>query len=595
VLRVRAVGPEGEEVLSRLAITAARGLTVVTVALTRDCRGVECPLENGDPTLAACLAGVCVDPRCTVETPEFCGPLECAANDDCEAPPAACAEAVCLEGVCLEGSRPDACGPMAWCHPELGCQPPSPPPPDAGVDAGPPDLDAGPDLEDAGPPDLDAGPDLEDAGPPDLDADADADAQADAQADAGPDDAGPPPVRSGLAVWYGATAGPRYATFDGSFAAPRDAAGVGDWRIIAGAHHPRAAEAVLLGVTEAERVTAMTWDGASWSLLPGSPLSSITVSYYWAFDAVYETVSGDALVVWNQGTSGTSGLAYRTGRPGAWSPDRAAVSPTAGEPRQMHLAPSPNTDEAVLVVNASGTDYGLVWDGAAWGHPIVLDGSGGDTDVAVAYEGVRGRAIVVYGKSSGASAFYRIWDGTSWSTEGTIAPPAGDPPRVRWSMLAADPGSDRLAYAAQTIAADGSSQIWLSRWDGAAWSPGTLVTTSHLSNLNYPTVAVAFESTTGDALAAYTVDASTRQVAYRTWAATATDWSAEQPGPDLGVNANSLTLTADPSSARVMLLAQGSDSSLHAGLFDGVVWGLPTRLESDTTETKNQPFLFLWR
>lgn len=57
-------------------ILATRPLTVTvsddasyTVTLTADCARAECPSPGGSAAFIACLAGECVDPSCSLETP----------------------------------------------------------------------------------------------------------------------------------------------------------------------------------------------------------------------------------------------------------------------------------------------------------------------------------------------------------------------------------------------------------------------------------------------------------------------------------------------------------------------------------------------
>jgi len=84
----------------------------------------------------------------------------------------------------------------------------------------------------------------------------------------------------------------------------------------------------------------------------------------------------------------------------------------------------------------------------------------------------------------------------------------------------------------------------------------------------YPNVAVAFESTTGQALAAYGSGTDTT-VHYRTWNGS---WSADQTGPALGGIPNSMTLDADPGSDKVMLSVQDASSDLSYVLWNGSSW-----------------------
>jgi len=120
-LRVMLFRGDDAMLAERVVTLDVDGATAVTVVVTRDCEEVACP-GTADPTaLSACLGGRCVDPRCTVETPEACGDAECASNADCPPPAASCAESVCLDGTCLEQGRTGACASGEYCSPALGC------------------------------------------------------------------------------------------------------------------------------------------------------------------------------------------------------------------------------------------------------------------------------------------------------------------------------------------------------------------------------------------------------------------------------------------------------------------------------------------
>ena len=106
---------------------------------------------------------------------------------------------------------------------------------------------------------------------------------------------------------------------------------------------------------------------------------------FYSTDVAYESVSGDAVVVWddNAQTGATScatppTMARIGGRLRPASPRPAY---TGGEPLYMHLASKPSADGMVLVVNdLTYDDYALVWDGSAWGNGLSLDTSGTAVD-----------------------------------------------------------------------------------------------------------------------------------------------------------------------------------------------------------------------
>lgn len=137
-VRVRLLRPSGTFLIERTIAVTVAGNTALRVHLTRDCVGVTCPVPGGSDLLSTCLAGRCVDPRCTVGTPEYCPSVQfCASAGECDAT-AECAQSVCDEGVCVQTPRASTCASSEWCNPDVGvgCQPLDPPTPNDGVPCG---------------------------------------------------------------------------------------------------------------------------------------------------------------------------------------------------------------------------------------------------------------------------------------------------------------------------------------------------------------------------------------------------------------------------------------------------------------------------
>ncbi|MBK8168921.1 MAG: hypothetical protein IPK60_01095 [Sandaracinaceae bacterium] len=127
-VRVRLMRPNGTLLVERVIALSLAGDTVLPVHITRDCVGVVCPVPGGSAELSTCLAGRCVDPRCSVNAPEFCPDVDfCREPTDC-GPTAECAARGCDDGVCVptEGERP--CAENFWCNPDVGagCEPLTP-------------------------------------------------------------------------------------------------------------------------------------------------------------------------------------------------------------------------------------------------------------------------------------------------------------------------------------------------------------------------------------------------------------------------------------------------------------------------------------
>ncbi|MFT5356005.1 MAG: hypothetical protein ACI9KE_003227 [Polyangiales bacterium] len=160
---------DGVLIIARqVSVIVQSAVTIATVVITRDCRGVMCPGAGDNPLLASCLGGQCADPRCTVETPEFCPVGTCFAAADCAAH--ACAQTTCLTGACLYSPDDGVCAPGQRCDLDQDCV-------DGEFDAGTPDVgppDAGmsdvrfPDVSSPDVPVPDAGPDIPDVPTPDV-------------------------------------------------------------------------------------------------------------------------------------------------------------------------------------------------------------------------------------------------------------------------------------------------------------------------------------------------------------------------------------------------------------------------------------------
>ncbi|MCP5101583.1 MAG: hypothetical protein GY943_39065, partial [Chloroflexi bacterium] len=399
--------------------------------------------------------------------------------------------------------------------------------------------------------------------------------------------AGQSSAGSNQAMWSGSST-PVYSAWDtSSFGEPNLAPSVGShWRIMAGASAPTRDEKIVIGVESDNDITGEMWNGSSWNALPINPLGSVSQTYWRGFEVAYEQQSGDALLVWNDNPN----LKYSVWTGSSWTTPATITAFPGNEPQQMRLAANPNSDEMVLVVNdASENDYALVWDGTSWGNLQNLDSSTGDDriDIFVTYEQQSGNAMVVYGKSA-TSVYYRIWNGSSWSAESSIAAPSSTSGNVHRTTLAADPSSNRIVLGVVTF----SQHIWLSVWDGSTWELATLASTTTSGEIS-STVAAAFESQSGKALAAY--GGNTSAVQYRAWDAT-NGWASEQTGFNVSNTPNSMMLDADPGSDQIMLSVQDSLGDLNFVLWDGASWDATNGLSTNTEGGgyMDHPFVFLW-
>ena len=398
----------------------------------------------------------------------------------------------------------------------------------------------------------------------------------------------------GQAIWSASgDTTPNISDWSGSaFSATSNTASVGTWGVVDGAAAPTRNETIVVGVTGAGSITGQIWNGSTWTALSFNPLATVSDPDRHGVDVAYESLSGDALVVWNNGSTGTAGLSFRTWNGSSWSATQTITAPTSGEPQQLYLAADPTSNEIILLVTQSASDdYALVWNGSSWGNSILLGTATSQetTDSFVAYESTSGQAIVVYDDISGGTGMnYRTWDGASWSSELTVLPPSGTTADPRAVTLASNPTNDMIAMGVVTS----SNDVWFSVWNGSSWG-STLLASSTATSSTALVTALAFESQSGDLLATYAE--SSNLVSYRTWTSGG-GWSAEMSGPDIGAlqTPNIMTLTADPASNQIMLGVQDSDSDLSFVVWSGSAWGTVKQIEINTGETATQPFVFLY-
>ncbi|MBI5924824.1 MAG: DUF4347 domain-containing protein, partial [Aquabacterium sp.] len=376
-----------------------------------------------------------------------------------------------------------------------------------------------------------------------------------------------------------------------------------DISMIEAVEAPTRNEILFIGSADASgQILAAIWNGSTWSSVIAIPVASpsATASLYDSFAVAYDQISGDAMLIWDNGNTGTTGLSYATWNGTTWSSTSTISAPVSGEPVHMKLAANPIGHDMVLAVEttaASNNQYAIVWNGSSWGNSQTLGSNSSKQyfELNVAYEQQSSHAMVIYDASASNSANvqYRVWDGNTWGSEGSITAAAGvtSASELYNTAIASDPGSNRIAIAAKNAA----NETWLAVWDGSSWGSTQLATTSGLLIGDYhATMAVAFESQSGDLLAVYG-KASGPNLYYRTWT-NGGGWSAEGTGPSVGgTDVPYISkLYSDPYSNTIMLGVQDNASDLNLVAWDGSAWGTVTELDNATAHTYRENFTYVW-
>jgi hypothetical protein len=268
------------------------------------------------------------------------------------------------------------------------------------------------------------------------------------------------------------------------------------------------------------------WNGSSWTPIAinvgGTVVTNIgqkPSNTALAGTAVaYMTGNGNAMLVWNT-NNGPKNLDFSIWNGTSWSPAQVIPVPTTTpsvsgqEPQQIRIAANPTAGSNALVMTVTyhnNVDVALVWNGTSWGNAQQLETSNpnnGMTNTNVAYEQQDGRALVTYSVgTTGNVVGYRIWNGTAWSAQATVPLPSGLPNGyAQWTVLASDPGTHTRAATNNIVLGVQTNQhaAWMAVWNGTSWGTAIVGTTNGVSQQNNQNIAVAFERTSGGALAVY--------------------------------------------------------------------------------------------
>jgi hypothetical protein len=416
------------------------------------------------------------------------------------------------------------------------------------------------------------------------------------------------PSDKGTAIWTETGfSTPQTAAWDGlTLGSQGNTTASSNWQVITSAASPTRDEALVVGVDANGVIRGQRWDGTQWTVLPMDPLASGTTTDRQGFAVAYEQISGDAMLVWNNGST----LSYSTFNGTSWSAAQTVTAYTGATPSRMQIATRASGDQMALVISdINADDRALIWNGNTWGNAITLDITGTNSDdqmpIGVAFESVSGRVMAAYtkGTSSNTNSFngnlyYRMFDGTSWGLEGQAGNYSENATPYGLSITS-DPHSNRIAFGLVS-AASGSffsinSYNSFAIWSGSAWSARAAWMSNNVGPQSSmgPTVAVGFESQSGDALGVFG-DAS-NSLQYTTWNHSTSTWSSLQTNSAIGGRAQAIRLFSDPTTDHLMLGVNTTGSVLTFTDWSGSAWGAPATVATDTGLKWTPGFTWLWQ
>jgi len=247
--------------------------------------------------------------------------------------------------------------------------------------------------------------------------------------------------------------GPRHDTYDTQ-----------NWlNYVVGEESPTRNEYIIATVDTNSMVQVQVLSNEIWH--HNLTLTTNVNAFYRGVDVAYETISGDGLVVTNNGDRYPL---YYTWNGSVWS-DAITLDLGAdnSQPNWVILESDPNSDEIVLVTLHSNSQVvASIWNGTNFTNTAILSNSSTVNTrecIAVAYEQQSSEAMFVWNENADYVE-YRQWDGSSWDSGSNVYIPAMHS-AAEYLVLDSNPFSDEIMLGVL----DGGKDLNTREWSGSAW------------------------------------------------------------------------------------------------------------------------------
>lgn len=268
----------------------------------------------------------------------------------------------------------------------------------------------------------------------------------------------------------------------------------------------------------------------------------------------------------------------------SWSAE--ALAAAGGSPHHWIVTQFDPTgpEELVATLSDSGAATSLSmmrYDGTNWttdwSSSAITAANADKRGFDIAYEASGDQAIIVYSNNT-ANPVYRVWDGSSWSSEQSVFATAPGAAAVLWVELESAPGSDEITLA-YSDAGDGLHAVV---WNGTAWDEtNTEVTLSPFVNGagTYRAFDLAYENS-GDVLVAW---GNSTDVDFATRASGSTTWNAGASFALVGGNIAFVDMAVEPGGDRIAFVGvdeNAGTSRLGTMTWNGSAWVNAAEIDS---------------
>lgn len=347
----------------------------------------------------------------------------------------------------------------------------------------------------------------------------------------------------------------------------------GDIRHMVVKYAPTRDEAIMVVGTNTGQIQAQVWNGSSWgsNTVLGTHLNSAgsgdIPSLYRAFDIEYEQSSGDAIVVYGDGTADPN---YQVWNGTSWSGANNIDIATTGVTNWIELAANigSGTDNlAFITIDANVDIYGMRWNGTAWddmnsgGTEAVWDATGSiatKKSIDVAFERNSGDLLFVWGDGTATTHLnYRTYSGTTLSAATALAN-ANQGGVAHWIKLAANPGSSSNEIMLGEIDAGADLNTFI--WTGTAFNAVHAEHSAGTENVIDMNFDIVYETSGSNPDDAWLLWGNSTTISRRLWDGGTDAWQTATTSDDDTAN---IVLNAQPNSGAVFALAYDDDTATN--------------------------------
>jgi adhesin/invasin len=282
------------------------------------------------------------------------------------------------------------------------------------------------------------------------------------------------------------------------------------------------------------------------------------------------------MLAWAKAGSSVPKYAVWNSLTSAWG--AAQNMPTMdGEAKWIRTKLSPTRNETTFIQEDLNKHVDVCFfNNGAWGTMTQLSSDTGglnDRPEDIAYEQVSGDALCMYWKGTISQFGYRIYNGTTFSSEQLVSNPFST--ECDFLTLVPRYGSDEIF----ALAADGNAggPLVAAYWNGTSFTSWTTMVASLESN-NEECYALGYEAQTNKAMAVY-IETNVQTPRYKTW--NGTTWSAQGSLPTIGNVGHWVRLAPDPTSNTIICGVLDDSNALSVNVWNGTAWASNQTIESD--------------